>query len=497
MSKSKKSIEEFDLFSASLGTTSRQTIISLLEQKEKLQLENQNLQDERQRQKDVKDDQNDCVQQDLPLKNIISPDRYKSSSKFLYWFKLLSKFLSVQLIVQILGFASGILIIRTLSKEDYAYFAIANSLQGMMNLLADSGISIGLTSIGGKVWQDKYRFGQLINTAMHLRRYLAIVSITVVTPILLWMLINSGASILYAITITLVILSELYFYLINGVLGIVPRLHSQIKIIQNLDLVFSGSRLVLLCIAYFTFLNAAIAALISTIASGLQSLLIKKWIKGTIDAKAPISMEYKANIVKIVKTQYISAIYFCVQSQIPLLILSLIGNTKNIAEFGALGRLAIIFSIINSVMGGIVFPSFARCQSPHILYRRYFQIIILNCVLGFLLVGSTEIFSAQLLWILGEKYNGLNWELTMITLSTVFTHLCGTMWGLNFTKGWIKYSWLYPPTTIIMQILLLLTVNISTLRGVIIFSIVSNIPSFIINIVLAYNGLRESFKDSS
>ena len=494
MSKSKKSTKEFDLFSVSLSTKARQTISHLLERKEKLKLENQKLQDERQGQKDVKDDQNDCVQQDLPLKNIINSDRYKFSSRFLYWFKLLSKFLSVQLIVQILGFASGILIIRTLSKEDYAYFAIANSLQGMMNLLADSGISIGLTSIGGKVWQDKYRFGQLINTAMHLRRYLAIVSITVVTPILLWMLINSGASIPYAITITLVILSELYFYLINGVLGIVPRLHSQIKIIQNLDLVFSGSRLVLLCIAYFTFLNAAIAALISTIASGLQSFLIRRWIKGTIDTKADISIEYKKNIVKIIKSQYLIAVYSCVQGQIPLLLLSLFGNTENIAEFGALGRLGIIFTIINSVMTSIVLPSFARCQSSRLLYRRYCQIILLNCILGFVLVGCTGIFSTQLLSILGEKYNGLHWELTTITFSIIFGHIGGTMWALNSTKGWIKYAWLYPPTTIVTQILLLFAVNVSTLRGVLISSIISMIPSFMINIMLSYKGLRESSK---
>jgi O-antigen/teichoic acid export membrane protein len=427
-------------------------------------------------------------------REIISKDIFKTSPKFSHWFKVLSKFISIQLIVQALGFASGILIIRTLSKDEYAYFTIANSLQGMMNVLTDSGISIGLTSIGGKVWQDKYRFGQLINTAMQLRRYLAIVSIIVVTPILLWILINSGASISYAITIILIILAELYFYLINGILGVVPRLNSQIKIIQNLDLIFSGSRLVLLCITYFTFLNAAIAAFISMIASGLQSFLIKRWVKGTIDTKADISIEYKKNIVKIIKAQYLIAVYSCVQGQIPLLLLSLFGNTKNIAELGALGRLGIIFTIINSVMTSIVLPGFARCQSSRLLYRRYCQIILLNCILGFVLVGCTGIFSTQLLSILGEKYNGLHWELTMITFSIIFGHIGGTMWALNSTKGWIKYAWLYPPTTIVTQTLLLFIVNVSNLRGVLIFSIISMIPSFIINIMLSYNGLRDSSK---
>jgi O-antigen/teichoic acid export membrane protein len=157
------------------------------------------------------------------------------SEKAVYWVKLLSKFVSVQLIVQALGFASGVLIIRTLSKEEYAYFTIANSLQATMNLLADSGVSTGLISIGGKVWQDSYRFGQLINTAIQLRIYFLAISVMIVTPVLLWMLLTNGSSLFNAILIIIAILIELYFYLINAVLGIVLRLHSDIKKIQYFE----------------------------------------------------------------------------------------------------------------------------------------------------------------------------------------------------------------------------------------------------------------------
>lgn len=80
--------------------------------------------------------------------------------KTFYWLKTLSKFVSVQLVVQVLGFASGILLIRTLDKQEYAYFTLANSMQGTMNVLANAGVGSALWAIGGKVWQDPYRFGQ-------------------------------------------------------------------------------------------------------------------------------------------------------------------------------------------------------------------------------------------------------------------------------------------------------------------------------------------------
>ena len=75
--------------------------------------------------------------------------------------KVVGSFAFVQAIVQFVGFLSGILLVRSLDKHEYAYFTIANTMQGTMNLLADIGISVGLVSIGGRVWQDRHRFGQL------------------------------------------------------------------------------------------------------------------------------------------------------------------------------------------------------------------------------------------------------------------------------------------------------------------------------------------------
>jgi hypothetical protein len=76
------------------------------------------------------------------------------------------------MLVQLIGFAAGILLVRQLDQHEYALFTIANTMQGTINVLADIGISIGLISIGGRVWQDRNRFGELISTGLKLRRKL-------------------------------------------------------------------------------------------------------------------------------------------------------------------------------------------------------------------------------------------------------------------------------------------------------------------------------------
>src|SRR5438128_2781309 len=133
--------------------------------------------------------------------------------------KIVGNFAIVQAFVQVIGIGSGILLVRTLEQREYAYFTIANTMQGTINLLADIGISVGLISIGGRVWQDRHRFGQLINTALHVRKRLGIVAIIVVTPFLYFLLARNGAPISYSAILIGLVLAGLLIQLSLGVLS--------------------------------------------------------------------------------------------------------------------------------------------------------------------------------------------------------------------------------------------------------------------------------------
>lgn len=411
------------------------------------------------------------------------------SPKGIYWSKVLGKFVSVQLFVQILGFASGILLIRALDKQQYAYFTIANTIQGAMNVLADSGISYGVLAIGGKVWQERYRFGQLVNTGLQVRIYLAGIVLVVVTPILLWMLISNGASFADAILITAAVLVGLNAQLSLNVLDVVLQLNSQINRIQSLQILLAISRLILLVIAYFTFLNAAVAVLTASISMAIQRLILTRWATESIDAEAPTNKEDRKEIIRIIKNQLPNAIFYSLQGQITVLLITIFGKTQSIAEVGALGRLAVVFSVVNEIMGKIVLPRFARCQSLKLMRRQYWQIMAIFCLFGLLILGLTAIFSSEILWILGKQYFHLKKELLLVAMSTLFNSITATMWSINATKVWIEYSWLNIPGTLFAQILLLLFLDVSTVEGVVVFSLMSAIPTFLINAMLTYRGL--------
>src|SRR5947208_7538580 len=170
--------------------------------------------------------------------------------------RVVGSFVTVQIIVQLVGFLSGILLIRMLEQRQYAFFTIANTIQGTLNLLADVGIIVGLVSIGGKVWQNPPRFSQLISPARHLRRRLALVAAIAITPLLYFMLAKNGAPSNYTALLTILVLIGLAIQLDVVVLGVIPRLRADIGVIQRIDLIGAILRLTILVLLAFIFLNA-------------------------------------------------------------------------------------------------------------------------------------------------------------------------------------------------------------------------------------------------
>src|SRR6266404_2671563 len=192
----------------------------------------------------------------------------------------------IQIAVQFLGFASGILLVRWLPQREYAYFTIANAMQATLNMLADIGISVGLISIGGRVWQDRHRFGELINTGLAVRRKLAAASVIIVAPILYAMLTKNGASSVYTLLLIAFVLAGFSIQLSVDVFSVVPRLHSDIGRIQKIDFICAVARLLLILGLVYLFAIAGLAVAIASAAFLLQYFLLRAYAAKVVDLKA-------------------------------------------------------------------------------------------------------------------------------------------------------------------------------------------------------------------
>ncbi len=405
--------------------------------------------------------------------------------------RVVGNFAFVQAVVQVIGFLSGILLVRRLDQSEYAYFTIANTMQGTLNVLADIGISIGLVSIGGRVWQDRERFGQLVNTALGLRRKLGGLAIIVVVPILVYLLLKNGAATSYTAILVVAVLIGLAAQLSIGVLSVVPRLRTDIGRIQVIDLTGAIVRFLVLVSLMYLFLNGAVALAVGSAVLLLQYWMLRTYVAGVIDLRAPENSDDRAAMVGFIRSQAANAIFFCLQGQITVFLISIFGRQiSSIAEVGALGRLAMIFAVLSNLLANVFAPAFARCQNSTRLRWQYAAIV--GAVAGFSLViiAAALLFPRQFLFVLGNKYSHLERELLLMLAGAVITAMASTLWSLNAAKAWITGSWLYIPLTLVTQLALIPLVDFSTVTGVLMFNLVSAIPSLLLNLVLSFRGFR-------
>jgi O-antigen/teichoic acid export membrane protein len=405
--------------------------------------------------------------------------------------RVIGNFAFVQAIVQFIGFLSGILLIRWLSQTEYAYFTIANSMQGTINLLADIGISVGLVSIGGRVWQDRHRFGELINTALHVRRKLGALAIIVVTPIMCSMLLRNGAPIFYTAVLAIVVLVGLYVQFSLGVLGVIPRLRSDITRIQIIDVTGALVRLVLIVTLGFLVLNAGVAVTIASAVFFLQYAMLRRYAARVVDLTAPENPQDRQEILRLTKHLAANAVFYCFQGQITVFLISFFGHrVSSVAEVGALGRLAMIFAVLTNLLTNVFVPAFARCQEPKKLRWLYLAIIGAAIAFSLVVIAGAAIFPDQFLFVLGGKYAHLHRELLLMVGGSVLAALTGTFWALNASKAWISGAWLYIPLTLGTQIALIPFTDFSSVMGVLTFNLLSNVPNLFLNFVLSYRGLH-------
>lgn len=401
--------------------------------------------------------------------------QFQSNTRFhklIHWGKLLSITGASQILVQGIGFLSGILIIRFLAVEEYALYTIANTMLGTMFLLADGGISAGVLSQGGKVWQDKKKLGAVVATGLYLRKKFALVSLLVSIPILVYLLSKHEASWLMISLITISLIPSFYTTLADAIYGVVPKLHQDIRRFQKNEIFVGIIRLLLTTSFIFIFPFTFLALLANGIPRIFGNLRLRKISARFAEISQPPDAEIKKNLLNTVRRILPGLIYFCLSSQITVWLISTFGSTTALAQLGALGRLAIILTLFSGLISTLIVPRFARLiEEKRAMLKFYIQIIMGVGVLVVLLVAFISIFSSEVLFVIGDNYSGLHWELYLTLLGAGLGLIANISFLLNISRDWVMHPGISITISLISLVIGFYIFDISTLQGVLIYNI--------------------------
>jgi O-antigen/teichoic acid export membrane protein len=393
-------------------------------------------------------------------------------NSILNWGKLISITGSAQIIVQAVGFASGILVIRLLPVQEYALYTLANTMLGTMSVLADGGITTGVMAQGGKVWQDKEKMGVVLATGLDLRKKFAIGSLLVSVPILFYLLVHNGASWLTSLLIALALIPAFYAALSDSLLEIVPKLHQTIFPLQKNQVGVGLGRLLLTALTMFVFPWAFVGILAAGIPRTLGNIHLRKIGYDFADKNQKPDKEIRIEILALVKKIMPTSIYYCVSGQITIWLISVFGNTTSLAQLGALGRLSAMLSIFGAIVVTLIIPRFAKLElDKKLLFKIFVQIIGLLCVLLSIIVFIVYLFPTPILWLLGKAYKGLPYELLLSIISSCIGLLGGIVFNLYSSRGWAMSPFLMISINLVSIIFLASILDLSNLKGALYFNI--------------------------
>ncbi|KAA3439592.1 MATE family efflux transporter [Rufibacter hautae] len=413
---------------------------------------------------------------------------YKKSyySKAIEWGKLITLTGSAQLLVQITGFLSGILVIRLLPTHEYALYTLANTMLGTMTILADGGISAGVMAQGGKVWQNPQQLGIVINTGLELRRKFAIGSLAIAVPLLLYLLRHHQASWLMAALITASLIPAFLSALSGTLLETALKLRQDIAPLQKNHIQVNLGRLALIGLTMFAFPWAFVAVLAAGVPQIWANLKLRRLSARYADLGQEPDPATRKEILTFVSRILPGSIYYCLSGQLTLWLISSFGTTEAVAQVGAMSRLSLVLVVVRVLFSTLTFPRFARLQqNARLLFSRYVQLQLMVTLLSTMILSVVWLFPSEVLWILGKNYTNLQDEVFLQMTGSCLGLISTISYGLYTSRGWAINPFLSIPLNVLSLVAGAFLFDVASLHGILLFNIFVAFVQVLINTVFS------------
>lgn len=365
--------------------------------------------------------------------------------------------IAIQAGTQLLVFASGLIVVRSLSIEQYAYYTLANAALGVAGALSDSGTGNALVAQCGRVWQQPGRLGAVMATGLAIRRTISLACLALLGPVVLWLALRQGSSTSQALLLCAAVVPAFFAASSTPLLEIPLRLHQRLKSLQFLQLTASMARLAFVALASRIYPVAWLVILSPLVPAWLQNRRLRARSSELAHFDAGQDEEARKKIIAQALRALPGTLYFVFAGQFTVLLISLFGTVESVAQVGALGRIATIVTFLMMVFGMIAVPRYARI--PEMEARRLLRVYLLLIGGVAAACGTAVLFTwiapGVVLFILGAKYSSLTTEVVLAVASGAMSVLSSAANTMAAVRGTVASPLVSIPASLAVQALLI------------------------------------------
>ncbi|RVU45086.1 oligosaccharide flippase family protein [Rubrivivax rivuli] len=406
--------------------------------------------------------------------------------------------------VQLLGFVAGLLLVRWMAPADYGHYTAAVALLSLVSVMLDLGLSSAMLSLGGPHHADRAALARLQQAARRLQWRLF--GLLLLPLAALGALLLGDPALSLPATAALVGLC-LLLGLVNArnALAIaLMRLQGQAALQQKLEFAVHAARVCSVAGAGVGVIDIGIGALLMALPTLLLAAALRwaapAWRPDAGPATAHAEAEaaegaaaaqaegHAARLQALVARQAPNSVYYCLSAQLPVALVAWLGQAQQVAEVGALSRLAMLFTVLSNVLAALVAPYFARPRLAGEL-RTGFGLVNAGFALLCAALGTLALLlPGPLLWVLGPQYLHLKAETPWMVLSTTLSVWAGAVYAIGAARGWIVPALLNIPLGLLALLAALLLFDAGTAAGA--FQINTAVAAASVLLLVGYTAWR-------
>jgi O-antigen/teichoic acid export membrane protein len=380
-----------------------------------------------------------------------------------------------------------------MTKPDFAVYAIALGIQGMITILTDIGFGGAISGLVGTRYQDKAVLGSYIRTASHLRQVL--------------LLFICGAGILLAVAfrnvqfqahgrrelvfLALAVLLTVQFQAWASYYEIPFLLNNKLVSYYSPQIAAAALRIVSsVALYYMHWISATTVIAANTLSIVVTGVSYRVMARPWIDVPRKASKEHGREMIRFLVPLLPGTVYQALQGQISLFLIAVFGHAGQIAEVAAAGRIGQLFLLLNSSNGVLIGPYFAK--SPRSLFRkRYIHAMCAISVIALMVAASAKLCPGAYLLLLGAKYSNLTPQVQLVIYASAIGYFAGAMWAIAVSRKWI-FWWSGSLQVIVLtlvQLVCVMFLPLNTSEGVLKMNIYTAFGALSVQILHLIQGL--------
>jgi O-antigen/teichoic acid export membrane protein len=376
-------------------------------------------------------------------------------------------------LAQVLSAGTGLMFVNMLTIEEFALFTVCTSLM----LLHVAQADLGTLAAVGYFFREHSGWSSFSKEILPAIARLRLKLFLFAGIILLTFFIVSDAArgVSFARTSMLLCLTfgAAWFTMMSSLQTMTLRVRGDVNTSVGIEAAGSFVRFTLAVGLVGLGLMSAGAALVTSLLSAIFAVLIGHLYVRELPLAwpPPYNKSEECKVIRYMLPLIPGSFYYALQPSILIWLSAIYGNTQQIAEVGAIGRIGQIIAAVGIGLNLFVLPHLASLRDQAAFKRSYVRIWFILWGVAAAIFLVIAVSSGAILLLLGPNYRGLDFEVMLVAGASLLSVAANYAVIVNRLNGWNKVEPLSTLALFVGQAILIALLPFDSTAGILLFGV--------------------------